>query len=106
MAWVDDRIYCHPKVLRVSKPARWTFVAGIAYSTGWGTKGHLEQGALEAIGCDTKTRRELVTAGLWAENGNGVNIHDWEDYNAKRDARRAADRERKRRRRNGGDPEP
>lgn len=102
MAWIDDRIYCHPKVLRVSKPARWTYIAGIAYSAGWQTHGILERGALEAIGCEPKQRRELVAAGLWAELEGLVVIHDWEEHNGRRDARRAADRERKRRTRNSG----
>lgn len=97
MAWVDDRIYCHSKVMRVGKPARWTFVAGIAYSSAWGTKGTLEPGEQEAIGSNAKLRAELVTAGLWEEgDGGAVLIHDWDDHNDKRDARREKDRERKR----------
>ncbi len=94
MGWIDDRIYCHPKVLRVSKPARWTYVAGIAYSSGWGTRGVLEASALEAIGCDKKTRADLVAAGLWDEIDGVVLIHDWEDHNGRRDDRRTRERER------------
>ncbi len=97
MGWIDDRIYCHPKVLMVTKPARWTYVAGIAYSSGWGTRGVLERSALEAIGCEAKHRNELVKAGLWISVEGVVWINDWDEHNQKRDERRIADRERKRR---------
>ena len=40
--------------------------------------------------------RELVASGLWDDVGHGsILIHDWDEHNGKRDARRAADRERK-----------
>ena len=103
MAWIDDRIYCHPKLMRVSKAARWTWVAGNAYSAGWQTHGRLERGEQEAIGSTPAIRRELVAAHLWhaAENG-AIEINDWDEHNSKRDARREADRERKRLARSNG----
>ena len=102
MAWIDDRIYCHPKVLMVSKPARWTYIAGIAYSAGWGTQGVLERSALSAIGSTNNLRKELVAQGLWDEVAGVILIHDWNEHNEKRDSRRRADRERKRTARSTG----
>lgn len=100
MAWLDERIWCHPKLMQVSKPARWTFVAGVAYSAGWQKKGRLEPGEQTAIGATAKERRELVAAGLWEPvDGGAIVIHDWNDYNDRRDRERAANRERKRRQR-------
>ncbi len=98
MAWIDERIYCHPKLMKIGKPARWTYVAGIAYSSAWGTRGKLEPGEQEAIGCNAKLRAELLTAGLWdpIEGSRAVTIHDWSLHNEKRDARKEADRIRKR----------
>lgn len=96
MAWIDDRIYAHHRVLSVSKAARWEFVAACAYSSGWGTRGHLTRGALEAIGCDRKVLRELVTAGLFAETSDGWMIRGWDEHNERRDDRRERERERKR----------
>lgn len=99
MAWLDDRIWCHPKFVDLSGNAFAAYVKGLAYSSGFQTAGHLTVGQQKAIGADTRVRRELLAAGLWDMNGDGgsVVIHDWDEHNAKRDARKAADRERKRR---------
>jgi hypothetical protein len=61
------------------------------------------------VGANERVRRELVGADLWVEldECGNVEINDWEEHNDKRDAKRAADRERKRRERmsrgNGAD---
>ena len=105
MAWIDDRIWCHPKFSDLSSHAFAAWCKGVAYSSGMSTAGHLTAGQQKLIGADSRARRELVAAGLWDVNGDGesVVIHDWNDHNGKRDARRAADRERKRRQRNNED---
>lgn len=102
MAWLDDRVWCHPKLADVSDRAFRVWVNGMAYSCGFGTRGVLTAGQQRTIGCDAKARRELVGAGLWDIHVDGVCIHDWDEHNGKRDARRAADRERKRRARSNG----
>lgn len=100
MAWLDDRIWCHPKFTGCSKPARWSYVAGVCYSTGFQTRGFLTVGQLRTIGVVARERRELVAAGLWDELPDGsVQVHDWDEHNSRRDERRAADRERKSRQR-------
>lgn len=98
MAWLDDRIWCHPKVMNVPREARWEYAAAICYSSGFGTSGHLSAGQLAIIECAAKDRDLLVKVGLWDDAGDGgIRIHDWDEHNAKRDKRRADDRERKRR---------
>lgn len=101
MAWIDDRIWCHPKLADVSDKAFRTYVNGIAYSTGFGTRGGLTSAQQKLVGSDKRVRVELVAAGLWDETGagTGVAVHDWDEHNSKRDARRAADRDRKRKER-------
>ncbi len=97
MAWIDDRIWCHPKFVDLSDRAHRVYVDGLAYSAGFSCRGHLSPGQQRKIGSDAKARRELIEARLWDENGDGasVYIHDWDDHNGKRDARREADRVRK-----------
>lgn len=96
MAWVDDRIWCHPKYADVSKQARWGAVAAIAYSSGFATNGYLTNGQVTQLGVTRKERLELVTVELWHEVDGGIEIHDWDEHNGKRDARKAADADRKR----------
>jgi len=48
------------------------------------------------MGSTPAIRKELVNAGLWDEDGRAIHIHDWKEHNAKRDERRAKDKERKR----------
>lgn len=100
MAWVDDRIWCHPKFTDLSAAAGWTWTKGCAYSSGFGTKGFLSREQQRLVGGAGGARRELVEAGLWEERpGGSVYIHDWHEHNSKRDARREADRDRKRKQR-------
>lgn len=101
MAWLDERVWCHPKFSDLSDRAGWTWTRGIAYSSGMLTGGVLTAGQQRMIGADTRTRRELVDAELWHGLPDGaVEIHDWDEHNGKRDKRRAADRDRKRNVRN------
>jgi hypothetical protein len=102
MAWIDDRIWCHPKFTSLPAEAAWVYVKGVAYSSGMSTKGLLDPGAQRMLGATRPIRDRLVAAELWdAPNGTWKNeatiqIHDWDEHNAKRDERRRKDRERKR----------
>jgi hypothetical protein len=98
MAWLDDRVWCHPKVAGLSDRAFRVHVCAITYSSGFSTAGVLTVAQQRLVGATTRQRTELVTAGLWDELEQGaVRIHDWDEHNGKRDARRAAERERMRR---------
>jgi hypothetical protein len=100
MAWLDDRVWCHPKVTDLTDEAFRAYINGIAYSSGFDTNGLLTVGQQRQIGATSKTRRELVAASLWDDiDGKGVRVHDWHEHNAKRDEKRRQDRERKRRQR-------
>jgi hypothetical protein len=97
MAWIDDRIWCHPKLVSIPDNAFRVYVNSIAYSSGMGLGGHLDPGQQKLVGSTTRIRATLVARGLWDENGDGraIDIHDWKEHNEKRDERRRKDRERK-----------
>lgn len=96
MAWIDDRLWCHPKVADLSDAAYRAFVNGIAYSSGLSTRGFLTAGQRRTIGCGRRAYTELIDAGLWLEQADGsVAIKDWDEHNGKRDARKQKDRDRK-----------
>ena len=98
MAWIDDRIWCHPKFTDLTKGAFASYCKALSYASGMNTKGALTKGQLAMLGVTAGERHELVKAGLWDDPGDrsgGINVHDWDDHNGVRDARREADRERK-----------
>jgi len=98
MAWIDDRIWCHPKFNKLSPSAFATYIRGIAYSSGMGTRGELDAATQKLLGATKACRISLISAGLWDVNGDGktVHIHDWDEHNGIRDKRREQDRLRKR----------
>jgi hypothetical protein len=98
MAWIDDRIWCHPKFANLNAGAFALYIKGLAYSSGMNTGGRLDAGNQKLIGATKAARDQLIAARLWDVNGDGVtiDIHDWQEHNAKRDERRRKDRERKR----------
>lgn len=97
MAWIDDRIWCHPKLTDLSDRAFRVWVNSVAYAFGFYTRGKLTSAQQKMIGSTADTARELIAAGLWEKNGNGVRIHDWDVHNAKAEERRHKARERMRR---------
>jgi hypothetical protein len=104
MAYIDDRAWCHPKLTDLPKATRWVWASSIMYASGFGTRGVLTRGQQEQIGSTPAVRKQLVAARLWDMNGDGetIHVHDWDDYNGKRDERRRKDRERKRNERRNG----
>jgi hypothetical protein len=100
VAWLDDRYWCHPKIVSLSDGAYRANTNAIAYCAGMGTGGVLDQAQQRVVGAQAKHRRELVAGGVWDDLGGGrIQIHDWDDHNSSRDRRRESDRERKRRQR-------
>lgn len=100
MAWLDDRIQTHPKIVALSDRAHRAWINGLCYCSMHGTGGQL--GAAIAVHRIPKAIvRELVRAGVWDEEDDGtIWVHDWQAHNESRDnaidERRAADRERQR----------
>lgn len=100
MAWLDERIWCHRKMLALSDRAFRAYINAIAYSAGMGSKGVLTLPQQRLLGARSSEREQLLKVGLWDERGDGdIYIHDWDEHNAKRDERKEKDRERKRVRR-------
>lgn len=102
MAWLDDRIRDHPKIVRASAPAFRHWALALCYCSAHGTEGRLDQ-AVKALNVPRKIIRELVSLQLWDQEPDGLWVHDWQEHNAKRDEkivdRRTQDRERQRRHR-------
>lgn len=97
MAWVDDRIWCHPKFTDLSALAFRVYIQAIAYSAGMSTRGRLSVEQQRLVGSNLKVRNELVKSRLWDAKKTGeICIHDWDEHNGKRDDRRERDRARKR----------
>jgi len=98
MAWTDDRLWCHPKYVGLSSSAKLALRHSFEYAAGMGTRGKLTPAQQGLVGANPRTRRELIETGWWDLNGDGATIiiHDWDEHNGIRDARKAKARERMR----------
>jgi hypothetical protein len=97
MSWVrlDDRFFCHRKILSVGLAARWLFVSGLCVAAQHNTDGILDSAAQQllqvaAAGHDfAALARELVSVGLWEVRPNsGFAIHDYLEYQLSADEQR------------------
>jgi hypothetical protein len=87
VTWVklDDHFADHPKILGLSDGAYRAFVDGLCYSARFLTDGHIPTAAVKVV-----TRRrpkpvaELIKAGLWEQNGDGVIVHDYLEFQPSR----------------------
>lgn len=91
MAWLDDRIQTHPKVIGLSDRAFRHWIGALCYSSMHGTRGNLDT-AVVVLRTTPKVKAELLDAGLWEEHDDGLWIHDWDAHNQRRDEQRAAKR--------------
>lgn len=107
MPWarLDDHFFSHPKVREAwrCRPALGLHAMSLSYCMCHGTEGRVSDTFVEDQLPDPGERdaavAALVDAGLWERNGTGWIVHDFLDYNPSNDdieARRAADRDRKR----------
>lgn len=102
MPWfkIDDGFWSHPKILELSDAAVALWVRAGSYCAGHLTDGVVKRSTLRMLGADRDAATELVLAGLWDTNSDGVwSFHDWEDYQPTREEvlkDRAAAAERKR----------
>jgi 5-methylcytosine-specific restriction endonuclease McrA len=88
MPWfkVDDGFYDHPKVTALRKTAAGRQALGLwlcagAYSSRHLLDGRVPHACVRLFGFTPKTAKELVTAGLWHEEGDSYFFIDWADYN-------------------------
>lgn len=107
MPWarIDDIFYTHPKVRKAwrCRPALGLHMMTLAFCMHHGTEGSVPSWFVEDQLPDPRERTAavgaLVDCGLWSENGDGWIVHDFLDYNPSNEdvqARKEADRERKR----------
>lgn len=110
MTWVrlDDGFADHPKIERVGPLAAWLHVVAICYSSRHLTDGQIPKTKarrLADIPQAPKHITALIEAGLWHDEGDHYQLHDYLDYQASRvevEADRERQRERKRRQRQTG----
>lgn len=107
MTWlkVDDGFPTHHKVLSIPRGPRrlaavgaWT-LAG-AWVAGNQHDGRVPNTVLEELAIGPRVVADLVSAGLWSENGSGYMMHDYLDYNpsaekVEKDRREASERQRR-----------
>lgn len=98
MAWMDDRMWCHPKFVNLTDGAFRLYWNAVAYSSGMGTRGVLTSKEQQTIGATSRAKGKLLASRLWErlDDKGAIKIHDWDSHNGRRDDRREADRERKR----------
>lgn len=82
MAWfkVDDGLYGHPKWLAASKGARALWVSAGSWAASQLTDGEVPGHVLAVVGGSRKEASELVSLGLWIEDGASWWFHDWEEH--------------------------
>lgn len=89
MAWLDDRIWAHPKFVALSDKAFRTAISAIAYANGFGTGGRLTKQQQRSVGATAAVRAQLIAGGLWEELDDGtIEIHDWYEHNGIREEKR------------------
>lgn len=106
-AKLDDALLDHPKILQASGglgqdgrvKALGTYALGLLYANKHLTDGFLSRAAMQELRVSTTTARIMVAVGLWSVVKGGYKVHDFHDHNPKASdvqAKRKADRERKR----------
>ena len=87
MTWVkiDDHFADHPKIIGLSDAAYRAFVDGLCYSARYLTDGQIPTAAVTVV---TRSRPRvaaaLIDAGLWEQNGSGVIVHDYLEFQPSR----------------------
>lgn len=86
MTWfkVDDNLAFHPKVLAAGNTAMGLWVRAGAWSSDQLTDGHIPAAMLPAFGARKADAERLVTAGLWSQEDDGYQFHEWLDRNPSR----------------------
>lgn len=86
LPWVrlDTTFFDHPKVLGLVGEGKHRAIvvhlAAMTYAGKHGTDGFIPREALAFLHGRQADARDLVNAGLWAENGGGWDINGWDEY--------------------------
>lgn len=97
---VDDKFWCHPKVIGLSSDALALWLKAGCWSAQQLTDGFVPKNAIPSLGT-AEAAADLVASGLWEEiSDDGFGFHDWEKFQPTRDQveadrKEAASRQRK-----------
>ncbi len=110
MPWgrLDDTLYDHPKLdalgsAKLQGVGLWTLA--ITWSNRWLTDGAIPTERIKKLGGSVALANRLVDAGLFDKTATGYQIHDFLEFNDSREeilAKRAQERDKKRRQRANG----
>lgn len=87
MTWfkVDDSFHSNPKVLAASPAALGLWVVAGSWSAQNLTEGFIPKHVLPRLmPRPDRFAHELIKLGLWVDQANGYQFHDWADYNPTR----------------------
>lgn len=115
MTWfrLDDGWLMHPKVQSAGHYGRALWMAGGLHCAAQLTDGRIEKGIVRVLAAQAEVpvsaAKKLVAAGLWIDEGDHYQMHDYLDYQPSKE-QVEAERERwrsskQRRRKRGGNPE-
>jgi len=96
MAWLrlDDGFSQHPKIVRLSRADRWTWLEVLCYCARFKTHGAVPEGVGDVVkGASSAFLERCRSAGLL----DGEIVHDWNDYNGRDPKIVQNERQRKRR---------
>ena len=87
MSWVkiDERLSEHPKIVGLSDRAFRVHINALCYCNRNLTDGRIPGGALRSLMGNERLAGQLVSAGLWEQNGTGWLVHDYLDFNFSRE---------------------
>jgi len=94
MSWVrvDDAFPMHPKAIGLSDEAVALWLRGLCYANMSRTDGRIPRAALSLLSRSRKpdaAADELVRARLWLDDGDAWQVHDFAEYQASKDTRKA-----------------
>jgi hypothetical protein len=88
MSWLrlEDGIGDHPKILKLARADRWTWIELLSYCARHQTDGHIPNEIGESRRYITNGfLRKCVDAGLIDQTENGLTVHDWDHFNPTKD---------------------
>ena len=91
VAWfkVDDNLFASRKVMAIPRRIRGEALGVWLLSGTWSaherTDGFVPAHVIEEFGCTEAVYQALIEAGLWREQGEDIQFHDWSDYQPTRE---------------------
>lgn len=91
VAWfkVDDNLFASRKVMAIPRRIRGEALGVWLLAGTWSaherTDGFVPAHVIEEFGCTVEVYQALIGAGLWREQGEDIQFHDWSDYQPTRE---------------------